>query len=59
MHRLGKAAEMMWEKPKQHVIDVCLNIGFENTGYFGKKFKEIIGITPIEYLRKQREDKNV
>jgi len=52
--RIEKAAEMMREKPDQHVIDVCLNAGFENTGYFGKKFREITGITPIEYLRKQR-----
>ncbi len=49
---------MMREKPDQHVIDVCLNVGFENTGYFGRKFKKIIGMTPIEYLRKQLEDKN-
>jgi len=56
--RIGKAAEMMRGKPKQHVIDICLNVGFENTGYFGRKFKKIIGMTPIEYLRKQREDKN-
>lgn len=53
--RIGKAAEMMREKPKQHVIDVCLNVGFENTGYFARKFGEIIGTTPINYLKKQRE----
>ena len=53
--RIEKAAEMMMEKPGLHVIEVCLNVGFENTGYFGKKFKEIIGTTPINYLMKQRK----
>ena len=48
----------MREESNLHVIDVCLNVGFENTGYFGRKFKEIIGNTPVEYLRNQREIKN-
>jgi len=52
--RIEKAAEMMREKPGLHVIEICLNVGFENTGYFGKKFKEIIGFHPVEYLKKQR-----
>jgi YesN/AraC family two-component response regulator len=43
------------ENPELHVIEIGLNVGFENTGYFGRKFKEIIGITPIEYLKKQRD----
>ncbi len=50
--RIEKAAEMMRENSRLHVIEVCLNVGFENTGYFGKKFKEIIGNTPFEYLKK-------
>ena len=41
----------MREKSELHVIEICLNVGFENTGYFGRKFKEIIGKTPIEYLK--------
>ena len=52
--RIEKAAEMMRQNPNLHIIDICLNIGLENSGYFGKKFKEIIGMTPIEYLKKQR-----
>jgi len=28
--------------------------GFENSAYFSKKFKEIIGTTPMAYLKKQR-----
>jgi AraC-like DNA-binding protein/mannose-6-phosphate isomerase-like protein (cupin superfamily) len=52
--RIEKAAEMMREKPGLHVVDVCISSGFENTGYFSRKFKKIIGVTPIQYLKKQR-----
>ena len=54
-HRIEKAAEMMRKKPSLHVIDVCMSSGFENTGHFAQKFREITGATPIQYLRKQRE----
>ena len=54
-HRVEKAAEMMRENPSLHVIEVCMSSGFENCGHFAQKFKEIIGTTPIQYLRKQRE----
>ncbi len=52
--RIEKAAEIMRKKPELHVIDVCMSSGFDNCGYFARKFKNIIGITPIQYLRKQR-----
>jgi len=53
--RINKAAKMMREKPNLHVIDVCLSTGFENSGYFACKIKEITGLAPIQYLKKQRE----
>jgi len=53
--RIEKAAEMMRGNPKFRVIEVCLNAGYENTGYFARKFGEIIGTTPINYLKKQRK----
>ena len=52
--RIEKATEIMRKKPVLHVIDVCMSSGFDNSGYFGRKFKKIMGITPIQYLRKQR-----
>ncbi len=53
--RIEKAAEMMREKPSLRVIEVCMGVGFENSGYFANKFKEIIGTTPIKHLKQQRE----
>ena len=52
--RIEKTAEMMRKKPELHVVDVCISSGLENTGYFARKFKKIIGVTPIQYLKKQR-----
>ncbi len=53
-YRIEKAAEMMRKRPAISVIQVCLSSGFENTGHFSKKFKKIIGVTPIQYLKKLR-----
>jgi len=52
--RIEKAAEMMREKTDAKVIEVCTSSGFENCGYFARKFKKITGVTPIQYLKKQR-----
>jgi YesN/AraC family two-component response regulator len=49
--RIEKAAEIMREKPSSRVLDICYSVGFENCGYFGNKFKEIMGTTPKKYLK--------
>ena len=52
--RIEKAAEMMREKPSLRVLEVCYSVGFENSGYFGNKFKKIIGTTPKKYIKQQQ-----
>jgi transcriptional regulator GlxA family with amidase domain len=52
--RIEKAADMMAENNRMRVIDAAFNSGFENSAYFTRKFKEIIGMTPMNYLKKQR-----
>ncbi len=49
--RIEKAAEMMRKKPSIRVLEVCYSVGFENNGYFGNKFKKIIGTTPKKYIK--------
>jgi len=39
------------------VIDASSATGFWNSSYFTKKFKAVIGMTPMEYLKKQRGTK--
>lgn len=53
--RIEKATEMMAKDSSIRVIDASSNSGFDNSGYFTRKFKEIMKITPMQYLKKQRE----
>ncbi len=55
--RIEKAVEMMEKNSSIRVIDASSATGFWNSSYFTKKFKEIIGITPMAFLKKQRESK--
>ncbi len=52
--RIEKAVNLMTENNRMRVIDAAFQTGFENSAYFTKKFKEIVGITPITYLKNQR-----
>jgi len=52
--RIEKAAEMMAKDSNIRVIDASSKTGFENSSYFTRKFKEILKITPMQYLKKQR-----
>ncbi len=49
--RIEKATEMMRENPSRRVLEICYSVGFDNCGYFGKRFKKIIGTTPKNYLK--------
>ena len=53
--RIERAAEMMISNCHIHVIDASIAVGFDNSSYFSRKFKEIIGMTPIKFLKNQRE----
>lgn len=53
--RIEKATEMMAKNSKIKVIDVAMKVGFDNSSYFARKFKEVTGVTPINYLKQQRK----
>jgi len=46
---------MMLENSRIKVIDAAIAVGFENSSYFTRKFKEIIGMTPMQFLKNQRQ----
>jgi len=46
--RLKKAAEML-KQQKHSVTEIAYNVGFNQTQYFSKCFKEVFGMTPSEY----------
>ena len=53
--RIEKAAEMMAKNSEIRVIVASVNCGFENSSYFTRKFKSIMGISPRNYLKEQRK----
>ena len=55
--RIEKAVEMMENDPNLSVTDIAMTTGFWNSSYFTRKFKRIMGITPMAFLKKQRESK--
>jgi len=57
--RIEKATEFMADDSDINVTETAVKSGFENSAYFSKKFKEIIGITPIAFLKKQRKIKEL
>ncbi len=49
--RLSSALNMLISTDDT-VLEICTKCGFSNSSYFGKRFKERYGVTPMEY-RKQ------
>lgn len=52
--RIEKAMEFMAATPEINVTETAMKTGFWDSAYFSKKFKEIVGITPMSFLKKQR-----
>ena len=49
--RIEKASEILNGNNEIRIIDVAAKTGFENSAYFSKKFKDIIGISPRTYIK--------
>ena len=44
-----KQAALLLETTENTVISIAQTVGFDNAGYFCRKFKEIFGLTPSQY----------
>ncbi len=51
-YRLKKGAEML--RSGYHIADTAYSTGFESPSYFGQCFKELYGLTPSEYIDKNK-----
>jgi two-component system, response regulator YesN len=49
--RIQKAKELI-DVTNKSITDICMWVGFNDLGYFGRVFKNIIGISPKEYRDK-------
>ena len=47
-------AESLILKTDMEILDVCIEIGIENLGYFYKEFKKRFGMSPSAYRKKYR-----
>lgn len=52
-YRLTRAAAMLYETDDT-VLQICTRCGFSNSSYFGKRFRERYGVTPLAYRKKRR-----
>jgi len=50
LRRLTRAQRMMKEQPHP-VNDIARQVGFGSASYFTRCFREVIGMTPTEYVR--------
>lgn len=50
--RVEKAAEYLYRTDRK-IIDIALECGYDNIGYFIKRFKEEKGVLPSEYRKSQ------
>ena len=49
-YRLEKAAKLLTDTEKS-IVDTASETGFDNVGYFCRKFKSLFGMTPTEYRK--------
>lgn len=47
--RLKKAAYLLQNYPDKCVYQVAIDVGFQDQGYFSKRFREVFGVCPTGY----------
>ena len=52
-YRITRAARLL-EESEQKVLEVAMEVGFENLSYFIGTFKHYIGVTPSKYRNQQK-----
>lgn len=54
-YRIRRASQML-ASTSDSVTYICEECGFSSPSYFGKLFRETMGVTPLKYRRQQREN---
>ncbi len=54
VERVKKAAEILAQQDV-NIADVCYAMGFNTASYFTKCFKEVMNVTPTEYMNQQKK----
>ena len=56
--RIETAKSYLWSHPNASIASVARSIGYENSVYFSKIFKEKCGVSPSEYKKLARSTEN-
>lgn len=54
-YRIMESAKCMHRKTHESISEIAGSVGFNNTSYFNKIFKKVIGCTPTEYRQSLRK----
>ena len=53
-YRITEAKELLRGDIKHNVNEIAGMVGYSNAKYFSKVFKKMVGVTPAEYIEKNR-----
>jgi two-component system, response regulator YesN len=53
-HRIEVAKELLRNDKRLNVFDIADRVGYSNPKYFSKVFKKVVGVTPVEYIKKSK-----
>lgn len=56
-YRLEVASRMLKET-NDSITDIAISVGFSDSSYFARAFKKRLGVTPLEYRKNYRDEKN-
>lgn len=54
IHRRIMQAQLLFSSSHNSVKEVAVLVGYDNTSYFGRTFKRIVGISPMDFIRQNR-----
>jgi YesN/AraC family two-component response regulator len=56
--RIEKATELILNSPELNVTEIAMKTGFDDSAYFSRQFKKIIGTAPLAYIKNRRNKVN-
>lgn len=54
IHRRINQAQLLFVSERWSVKQVAASVGYDNTSYFSRTFRRIMGITPMEFIKQNR-----
>ena len=54
IHRRIMQAQLLFSSNHQSVKEVAMQVGYANISYFGRTFKRIVGLSPMDFIRQNR-----